>query len=643
MKSNIRLYLILLEQLILIEVLFIICRVCFYVYNIEFFSDISFTRFVEICLLGLKFDLAVIVLINAPFIFLSLVPLKIRFSSIYRIILRAIFYGVNVFALLVDIIDCVYYRFTLERTSLNVINQFENESNWGNLTGNFLFDYWYFIIFWILLILALVVVNRRIESRLSMPNNFQLYSIVNIVVFPFVIYSILLISRGSLSSKKDLLSVKYASNFASRPKEVSLIINTAFSLIYPKSTEEEFITFFSTNSELRNTFDPVYNHRNSSNFRRKNVVIIILESFSKEFVGFYNQGLEGGHYKGYTPFLDSLIGESKTFKYSIANGRKSIEAMPSILCSIPSLNVPYVISKYADNTVNSLPSLLKSENYRSAFFHGGTNGSMGFQKFARVCGFDLYFGRDEYNNDKDYDGTWGIWDDKFLQFTAQKISTLKEPFFATVFTVTSHYPYKIPDEHKKRFQSIGNDIHQSIAYSDYSLKSFFKSMSRLPSFKNTLFVITADHTASVISHSEYSTPIGYFEIPILFFTPSGDVCGYSFKTIQQIDIMPTVLNYLDYNEPYVAFGNDAFDDSNDGLSVNYIDNIYHAYYQNYLLQFDGEKTIGLFLFHNDKTLKYNQLQLRPEIAKFIETKLKGLIQQYKNRMIFDSLYVARTR
>jgi phosphoglycerol transferase MdoB-like AlkP superfamily enzyme len=642
MKGNIKLFFILIGQLLLIEVLFILCRVWFFLYNAEFFSEIAFPRFVEICLFGLRFDIAVIVLVNAPFIFLALVPFEIRFNRIYRTILKAIFYCVNALALLVDIVDCVYYRFTLERSSFNVINQFKNESNWLNLALNFSFDYWYFIIFWMSLIFVLVVVYSKIENQLSRPNNIQLFSIINIVVSPIIIYVIIFVSKGSLTSKNDLLSVRYASNFANRPKEVSLIINTPFSLIYPKNTEEEFVTFFSSERDLRNNYDPVHHYRDSSDFRKKNVVIIILESFSKEFVGFFNRDLDGGQYKGYTPFLDSLISESKAFKYSIANGRKSIEAMPSVLCSIPSLDAPYVISRYADNKVNSLPSLLQKKNYTSAFFHGGANGSMGFQKFALICGFNQYFGRNEYNNDKDYDGTWGIWDDKFLQFTANKIASLKEPFFATVFTVTSHYPYKIPLEYKKKFEWAGNNIYQSIAYSDYSLKQFFKSIARLPSFENTLFVITADHAASVINHSEYSTPIGYFEIPIFFYSPNGDVRGYSFKTIQQIDIMPTILNYLDYNEPYIAFGNDAFDDSQEGLSVNYLDNVYHAYYQNYLLQFDGEKATGLFQFHDDKSLKCNQLQLNPEVAKLIETKLKGFIQQYKNRMISDSLYVTLT-
>ncbi|HCW07650.1 MAG TPA: sulfatase, partial [Cytophagales bacterium] len=115
---------------------------------------------------------------------------------------------------------------------------------------------------------------------------------------------------------------------------------------------------------------PVHNPVDSIRFTPKNVVILILESFSKEFVGAYNKNIDGGNYKGYTPFLDSLIGVSDSYQFSLANGRKSIDAMPSVICSIPSIEVPFVLSHFSGNKVNSLATLLKTKNYYTAFFHG---------------------------------------------------------------------------------------------------------------------------------------------------------------------------------------------------------------------------------------------------------------------------------
>src|SRR5690606_24927473 len=125
-----------------------------------------------------------------------------------------------------------------------------------------------------------------------------------------------------------------------------------------------------------------------------NVVIIILESFGKEFIGFYSGE------KTYTPFLDSLLGQSLTFTGGFANGKKSIEAVPSIFASIPSLqDNPYISSQYNSNRIIGLPELLKEHGYTSAFYHGATNGSMRFDSFAQFIGFDHYVGKKEYGNE----------------------------------------------------------------------------------------------------------------------------------------------------------------------------------------------------------------------------------------------------
>ena len=125
-------------------------------------------------------------------------------------------------------------------------------------------------------------------------------------------------------------------------------------------------------------YETIKNTNHNEIFKHKNVVIIILESFSKEYVGYYNNG------KGYTPFLDSLINYSLVMERAYANGIKSIEALPSIVSSIPTLmNNPFITSIYATNKYYSLPLLLKREGYSTSFFHGGNRGTMGFYSLVR--------------------------------------------------------------------------------------------------------------------------------------------------------------------------------------------------------------------------------------------------------------------
>ena len=296
------------------------------------------------------------------------------------------------------------------------------------------------------------------------------------------------------------------------------------------------------------------------------------------------------------------------------------------------------------NKVSGLAGELKNEGYYSAFFHGAENGSMGFQAFARATGFDDYFGRTEYDNDKrfdgnaDFDGTWAIWDEPFLQFYATKMSEMKEPFVTAVFTASSHHPYVVPDKYKATFKEEGNNvIHKCIRYTDYSLRKFFETASRQPWFKNTLFVITSDHT-NLSDHEEYQTDLGVYGSPILIYDPSGTLpAGRRHCIAQQIDIMPTVLHCLGYSKPYVAFGKNLMQTKDeDTWAVNYNNGIYQYVKGNYILQFDGQATKAVYDIKNDWLMTRN-LKDKVKEQTEMERELKAIIQSYMERMADDSL------
>jgi phosphoglycerol transferase MdoB-like AlkP superfamily enzyme len=156
---------------------------------------------------------------------------------------------------------------------------------------------------------------------------------------------------------------------------------------------------------------------------------------------------------------------SIVFENAWSNGTKSIEGIPAILSSMPSwMDNPFINSLYCNNNTQSFPMLLKKEGYFSAFFHGGINGTMNFDAYSRNARFDKYYGKQEYNNDADFDGYWGIWDEPFLQFVAKEIGTFKEPFFASIFTLSSHHPFNVPEKYKDLLPKGTLPIHQSVAY-----------------------------------------------------------------------------------------------------------------------------------------------------------------------------------
>lgn len=598
----------------------------------------TWDRMSTIMLGGLKFDLAAVLYLNSLFILLTILPLTIKFHPIYQKVLYYIFIITNGIGLAVNIADNVYYPYTLRRTTISVLSQFENEQNFGALFFSFLVNYWYGFAFFFLILYLFIRSSKQIKvSGPQLKNKWAYYGSA-VVLMPAIIYLFVGGVRGGFRHSTRPITISNAAEFATIPKDINLVLNTPFALMRTaRANVIEKVDYYSSEKALAEVYTPLHVPSDTAAFKYDNVVIIILESFSKEFVGAYNNNMGIENYKGYSPYIDSLIGKSLAFQYSLSNGRKSIDAMPSVICSIPSIEVPFVLSHYSGNKVNSLASLLKEKGYSTSFFHGAPNGSMGLQAFANLSGFDKYYGMTEYDNDDDFDGIWGIWDEKFLQYFANTLNTFKEPFYSTLFTVTSHPPHILPEEYKDTFEGGPLPIHKTIEYTDYSVKRFMETASTMPWFKNTLFVFTADHATAAINYQVYNSSWGYYSIPLFFYHPGSDWSTFSDDIVQQIDIMPSVLGYLNYDKPYIAYGRNIFDPSVEPYAYNYADNVYQAFIGNYLLQYDGKKSVALYDFKNDKGLKSNLVHEMPEVVEKMEIKLKAFIQQYNNRMVDDNL------
>lgn len=622
--------------------IFMLCRFIFYLFNQSYFANLSVYSWLRLLQGGIRFDLAAVLYINALYIALILIPFKFKYHRIYQGVLSYLFFITNSLAILTNCIDIVYFRFTLRRTTSGIFREFRNENNMASLTGEFIVRYWYVVVIWILLVWLIVWGYRKIKTvsvpSMSSPKLFFFQLLLIPVIGTLFIGGV----RGGFTRTTRPITLSNAGEYVDRPKEMVIVLNTPFCILRTlKKTDYERVQFFS-DEELPEIYNPVHRSIEEQTFRPLNVVIIIWESFGKESVGYFNRHLENGTYKGFTPFIDSLITQSKTFRYSFANGIKSIEAIPSVLAGIPNIRESFVLTRYTGNTVHALPGILNTKGYHTSFFHGAPNGSMGFQAIVNLFGVKHYFGKTEYNNDNDFDGYWGIWDEEFMQFWAKKMNTFPEPFMSTVFTVSSHDPYKIPDRYKGKFPQGPLPIYQSLSYTDHALKRFFETARKMPWFRNTLFVITADHAATFAHYPEYKTSVGSFCIPIIFYSPSDSTLrGTDEKTIaQQIDILPSILDYLHYDKPYFAFGKNILSEKIPELNftVNY-DGAFQWYNGSYMLQFDGKKSLGLYKYSEDKLLKKNILDREFDTRNALEKQVKAFIQQYQNRMIDDKLTV----
>lgn len=629
-------YVALTQRLLIAMLLFTVCRIGFYAFNYSYFPGVNPAGFFRILYGGLKFDLTAVLYVNALVIVLMIVPLDIRFKAWYQRVVKILFFVFNGTALAANVADFIYYRFTLRRTTADVFSQFENEENMAALGFRFLYDYWYAVVFWIALVWIMVMLYKRTTVTGPMVRNRLAYYSFGVLSVPLIVYLFIGGVRGGFRHSTRPITLSNAGEFVNQANEVNIVLNTPFAIFRTLGkTKIRKVHYFDSDDQAGAIYSPVHVPGDSTRFRPLNIVIIILESFSKEFIGTLNADKAG--YKGYAPFLDSLLVHSKTFRHSFANGRKSIDGLPSIMAGIPSVDIPYVLTPFSNNRIRALGTLLKEKGYHTSFFHGAPNGSMGFNAFMNLAGFEHYYGMSEYGNDADFDGMWGIWDDKFFSFYADRLNTFPQPFVSALFSVSSHHPFKIPAEYERDFKGGEKPILRCIQYTDFALKNFFARVKKMPWYDNTLFVITADHCSSDILFPESRTAWGLHSVPIIFFRPDNSLTGIENTLVQHIDIMPTVLGYLGYEKPYLAFGRDVFSEA-DPFAFIYRDT-YNLFSGNYMLRFDGEKTQALYDFVSDRMLTTDLKDSLPEVVVQMEQKVKAVVQQYKNRMIDNRLTV----
>lgn len=621
-----------------IYVLFGICRLIFVLFNAHFFSSYDTSRVLKWIWGGLVFDTVAILYVNMLFIMLATLPFKIRYKNWFQSLLSALFIFANTIAIAANIIDVFYYPYTLTRTTSSVFRQFEHESNLGVLFVKFLTDYWYGVIIFMALVAAIVYLTR-ITKPAGLPKQRGFFYYLYAIVLMAITYTLFVGGvRGGYKHSTRPITLSNAGQYVKEPKEVSIVLNTPFCIL--KTLEIKTFTKFSYFSpeEADSIYPVIHYFPSRGEMNKKNVAIIIIESLGKEFIGFFNADTDS-NYTSYTPFLDSLCAKSLTFRYSFANGRKSIDIMPSVLVSIPSIVEPFVLTECFTNKMQSLPFLLKQEGYHTSFFHGAPNGSMGYLAFSNMIGIDKYYGMNEYGNKKDFDGFWAIWDEEFFQYFAKELGKIPQPFQTTFFSASSHHPFLLPARYNGVFPEGPHPINRCIGYTDMALRKFFETASKQPWFSNTIFIITADHAQSEPQRDIYLTSAGLFEVPVIIYTPDGSLIGQDDRLIQQIDIMPVVLGILNYSKPYFSFGSDVLHSQGGNSVVNYINGMYQLFYKDFLLIADEKQTKGLYNFKTDKLLKNNLGGKAGSVQDTMELKLKAFIQQYHNRMLENRISV----
>ncbi len=632
-------YKVLFYRLFLGYLFYFISRVLFVVFNTHLLEVDSLGTLLKLCYYGIAFDTTALLYINSLFIILSILPLTVNTRPGFQKGITILYFITNLLVYATNFVDIVYYRFSQVRSTRATLDLLVDENNKKMLFEHFWWRYGYIFLIYLVCAAGWIWLYKRVKVnavKVKPTVAYFAYSLVGLLIIVTLMVGGV---RGDFKHSTRPINMVDAYKHITVPNQGDVILNTPFAI---------FRTFSSNSFKLQKWTDEAYidanikpiKQYNGNPAAKPNVMVIIMESMAREFWGSMNRESHIPGFKSYAPFLDSLSDSSLIFTNAFANGRQSIHAMSSVLAGIPSFQTAFTSSPYAKQKIQSIVSICDSMGYQTSFFHGASNGSMGFEGFGNILGIQKYYGKTEYNNEKDFDGIWGIWDEPFFQYVGRTLGKQKQPFMSTLFTLSSHDPFRVPEKYKSRFKGGPLELDKCVQYTDNALREFFNYAKTQPWYNNTIFVLVADHTSQTY-YPEYAKPVNRFAIPILFFSPNR---AYNLKGVRtdlasQMDIYPTLVDLIGYHKPFRSWGRSLISNlpGETPKVINSPGNIYQMMQGNYIYLFDGKEFTGIYEI-DDKALSKNLLN-GPKNAEMNKgmADCKAFIQDYTDRIVNGKL------
>lgn len=625
--------LVLCYRIFLAFVFYQVARFLFWFFNKDLIKIDSVANYFSLAFHGIAFDMTAILYVNVLFILLSLIPIIITTKNGYQKFLVWLYFITNGIAYAMNFGDFIYYKFSQTRLTSAAFQVAQHESNISKVFAVSTKEHPFVLIWFFVLMFLWIFLYKKVKITERKPVKLFPYFILSVVTL--CITAVLVVGgiRGDFKHSTRPINLVDANKFVKTPLQGNVVLNSTFSFFRTLNTNNFKEVHFVDEKFIDENIHPykIYERQIPN---KPNIVIFIVESFGREYSGAFNKDKNIKDFVSYTPFIDSLANESLIFPNTFANGRQSIHGMSSILAGIPSLMDAFTSSPYSNQKIQSIVSVCNDMGYDTSFYHGAPNGSMGFLGFGNILGFKHYFGKDEYNHNEDFDGMWAIWDEPFLQYFAKNVGKT-QPFMATVFTASSHHPFKIPEKYNGKFKKGKIEMHEPMEYTDYAIKKYFETAKKQPWFNNTIFVFTGDHTNQVF-YPEYEKAMNRFAVPLIFYSPNSDyqLKGVNNEIAQQIDIYPTLADLIGYNKKIRSWGRSLLSiEKYPSLVVNSDGTSEQFIIGNYIYRFDGKNIIG-FYDKNDLGFE-NNLNDKTKTPETEKGKLiaKAWYQDYMNRVM----------
>lgn len=622
---------LLVRRLGLVLAMYSTVRLVFLVDHRANFDEVPVATLAFAFVRGLRFDLSAIFYSNIPFILLSLAPAALLARRWYARVQQGLFVTVNAAAAIVMVGDVGYYPFTGTRVTTDVFALTgEATAQLDQLLVNFAG----LALVAVTLSMSMLLFYPRAATGAEGPARSRLRAALGVVA---VLLCTALAARGGLQKKP----LKPIHAFASGNHEIGVLtLNSAFTLIHsPRDRKLTPVQFFANDREVEALLRAPYGLPPAAargTDSPPNVMLLILESFGTEY-----WGGEAREVAGLTPFLDSLAGEGIFLTNSFANGRRSMDALPSMLLGVPLYSGRSIaVSGYQQNEWRGLGHFLGEAGYHASMFHGAVRGTMFFDAIAAMAGIGDFYPLERFPSDlrgDAFDGSWGLFDEAALQFVARELSTHREPWFTTAFTISTHHPYTVPTEYVGSLPKGPRPIHQNVAYVDLAVRRFFETARKQPWFDNTLFVITGDHTAPMRSE-RYDTALGRYMVPVLLYHPTQALPAVDpVRMTQHVDLFATILDFAGVHPPRIPlFGRSIFSAA-PGEAVLAADDTYWMVRAEGVLERRPDGQERLLAYQGEATGR-TESALTPEAGRALSQRLLAYVQHYTMSMINNSFY-----
>ena len=611
MKKNLKNFHPLVQAIYILSLLsvfyFFFKSVSIYLSHPSFFQKESFHLFINFTLiLGFSLDLLFLALWNIPFFFFFFFIIKTG-KETYKKLAQYSLYIINIPIIWLSFLDSIFLKEKSYHFKAELLTTLKKEML--SEAGTLFLNYWQFTVFATFFTLLFIKIFnlKRVQLKKAPKAKVLQYSIG---VSALLLYSLYFYSSYFIADH-----VPHFRKLVFSPISYRWI--TSQGTPYEKR-------FFKTKEEILKVLALKKNSSFKNSRKNQNIVLIVIESLSLDFVS----GIKGG--PSFFPFLHGLGKKGIFFQSHISPTASTSSALRFILYGWPS-NVHQMPSHH------KMINILNHLGYNTAFFFGDKKDTFSFDLMAKDLGFNKYYTKESYlesyPSGKDHLGEWGdVYERYFLNFAVKKINAMKRPFFALYLTNYPHIPYDFPNMKKglgEKEKRIGN-----MKYIDSSLKDFFEKAEKEDWYKDTLFIITGDHTGQTFNDRPYRDSIEPINVPLILYHPSQNLKKYekANKATSHFDINPSILDYAGYQKAHYFFGQSIFNDSFYGRAL-----FFHREYV-YVLEGDYFLTFH-FVKHTSQLFKIeDRLMKNPLRNKNIKSYYDNLAKAYAQYVV-NKLYI----